>query len=153
MTTRPTLTPRRGALVGAVIAVLLTPALVGAALPADAAEIDSPVDNQVASLPGAFLPPVPMIPQGTDTLDYLPADVTIDEGEPLTYVNLDVPEHDVTSQDLDEDDQPLFASETIGTGTAAVEGVETLPPGTYDFFCTVHPEMQGTLTVTDGGTS
>lgn len=148
MTVRRFLLSRRRALVGIAVSVLL-----GMAWPAHAAEVASPPDNQVTSLAGASLPPVPMLPQGTDVLDYVPADVTIEEGESLTYVNLDAAPHDVTSRDGDADDEPLFASPTITTGTAGVEGVELLAAGTYDFFCTIHPEMQGTLTVIAEGPS
>jgi plastocyanin len=70
--------------------------------------------------------------------------VTIDPGEALFFRNADsTSEHDVTST------ASLFRSATIPAGRrAAVRGVESLDPGSYRFFCSVHPvEMRGTLTV------
>jgi plastocyanin len=43
---------------------------------------------------------------------------------------------------------PLFASAiTPGGGTSPVVGTAALKPGSYDFFCSLHPGMTGTLTV------
>src|SRR4051794_21938630 len=73
--------------------------------------------------------------------------VSIDQGEKLTFLNPDVAPHDVTSVE-----QGLFSSETVSTGTETpVNGADKLPPGTYDFICSVHPYMTGTLTVGSGG--
>jgi len=73
--------------------------------------------------------------------------VTIDQGEKLTFLNPDVAAHDVTSVE-----EGLFASETVSTGTETpVTGADKLPTGTYDFICSVHPYMTGTLTVGSGG--
>src|ERR1044072_924472 len=61
--------------------------------------------------------------------------VTIDEGEALTFLNPDVAPHDVTSKE-----PGLFASETVGTGSEVpVTGADALSAGTYDFICSVHP--------------
>ncbi|MBW3536869.1 MAG: cupredoxin domain-containing protein [Actinobacteria bacterium] len=77
---------------------------------------------------------------------YQPAEMTLTQGDPLEFTNLDVARHDVTARDAGPDGLPLFASETIGTGmTSAVEGLDDLPPGVYDFTCTLHPDMLGTL--------
>jgi hypothetical protein len=47
----------------------------------------------------------------------------------------------------------LFASPTLAAGNQApVNGVQYLDPGSYAFFCTVHPDMTGTLVVTPTGT-
>ena len=82
------------------------------------------------------------------------ADITIAEGDSLTFVNLDGPiPHDVTSGTPNDDPGGDFSSETvIATGSPTpVNGVEALASGTYEFFCTVHPEqMTGTLTVEGG---
>jgi plastocyanin len=74
--------------------------------------------------------------------------VTIDQGERLTFRNTDFANHDVTSKQ-----SGLFASETIGQGaTSFVEGSQYLTTGSYDFFCSIHPQMTGTITVTSAGT-
>ena len=85
-------------------------------------------------------------------VDSYSGDVTMSQGETLTFQNLDLQNHDVTASDKGADGKPLFASPTIGFGqTAKVEGAQNLGPGTYKFFCTVHPFMTATLTVTGNG--
>jgi plastocyanin len=85
---------------------------------------------------------------------YTNPNVTIDQGEPLTFRNTDFAMHDVTSDAQGDVKGRLFASDTIGSGsTSFVEGSQYLTAGTYTFFCTIHPEqMKGTLTVTSAGT-
>jgi plastocyanin len=76
--------------------------------------------------------------------------VTIAPGERLTFMSQDpLVQHNVTATDNGADGKPLFASATIGGGdTAPVIGTDKLGPGTYGYFCTIHPkQMTGTLTV------
>lgn len=80
---------------------------------------------------------------------FQPREVIVAEGTALTFANTDAVPHDVTSVELRGDGRPLFSSATIGTGTAAVAGVAELEPNTYSFYCTVHAEMQGLLTIVD----
>ena len=84
---------------------------------------------------------------------YLTSEVTIDQGERVTFTNTDVAEHDVLARDAGPDGKPLFRSELVGAGnTVPVEGVEYLTTGNYAFFCSLHPQMEGTITVTAAGT-
>lgn len=86
-------------------------------------------------------------------IDSYSGDVTMDQGETLTFMNNDLQNHDVTASDKGSDGKPLFASQTIGTGaTSKVEGAQYLTTGSYKFFCTVHPFMTATLTVSSNGT-
>jgi plastocyanin len=81
---------------------------------------------------------------------YVNTEVTIAPGERLTFHSTDpIAPHNVTARDNGDDGLPLFSSATIGGGdTAPVNGTDKLGPGTYAFFCTVHPTlMNGTLTV------
>jgi plastocyanin len=81
---------------------------------------------------------------------FVNTEVTIAPGERLTFASQDVlAPHNVTARDNGADGRPLFSSATIGGGdTAPVMGTDTLEPGAYAFFCTVHPTtMNGTLTV------
>src|SRR5262249_41768605 len=82
---------------------------------------------------------------------YSKTQFTIDSGTVATFQNNDpsVTQHDVTSVAQAANGQPLFRSATIGAGQAPVNGTQSLAPGTYQFFCSVHPtEMVGQLVVT-----
>jgi plastocyanin len=91
------------------------------------------------------------ISAGPAPLTFAEKDVTIDQGDTLTFRNDDSSgaKHDVTA----DGDKPLFESDTIDAGKSApVEGVEFLKTGDYPFHCSVHPFMKGTLHVTANGT-
>jgi plastocyanin len=88
------------------------------------------------------------IPQST----YATQNVAIDQGEPLTFLNLDALGHDVTARGKAANGDPLFSTPIIGTGQEVpVTGADSLSPGDYAFFCTIHPQMEGTLKVGGGG--
>src|SRR3954452_10840489 len=80
---------------------------------------------------------------------------TVAQGGAVTFRNADSASpgpHNVTAKDNGADGKPLFASETIPNGKEApVVGVQQLPAGSYSFYCTVHPFMTATLTITGGG--
>ena len=79
--------------------------------------------------------------------------VTIDQGDKVTFTNNDTVVHDVTARGKGADGKALFASETTSTGQSnPVKGVEYLTTGDYDFICSIHPNMTGTLHVTSAGT-
>lgn len=108
--------------------ILVLAALAALAVPSSA----SAADNVVVTAAFQFLPPSPGVSQG-DT---------------LTYVNADIAPHDVMADENGPDGLPLFYSDVVGTGGQSdVRGVSSLPPGAYGFFCSVHPSMTGTLTV------
>jgi plastocyanin len=90
--------------------------------------------------------------QAAPTKKYATPSVTIAQGEKLTFHNGDAIVHDVTSsQDLDG--KPLFSTPLVDPGgDAVVEGAQYLTTGEYAFYCSVHPEMQGKITVTSAGT-
>jgi plastocyanin len=79
--------------------------------------------------------------------------VTIDQGDKVTFANHDTVAHDVTASKAGSDGKPLYASETTAGGASKpVNGVEYLTTGDYDFICSIHPNMKGTLHVTSAGT-
>lgn len=108
----------------------------GTAPPSDDEEPTVPVGSAVLAGPqsntiGYFTPQVAMAPDTT-----------------LTFGNGDQMAHDVTSRARATDGKPLFrASVTATGGISTVAGADQLPPGTYDFYCSLHPNMSGTLTV------
>jgi plastocyanin len=84
---------------------------------------------------------------------YLTTSVSMDQGERLTFYNFDAISHDVSATTNGPDGQPLFKTPLIDLGESAfVEGSEFLTTGSYDFLCTIHSNMQGTLEVTSAGT-
>lgn len=84
---------------------------------------------------------------------FLQGDVTIAQGEKVTFTNGDTQTHDVTAVAKGPGGKPLFASAQIGPGQSApVDGVEFLTTGKYDYICSIHPFMKGTITVTADGT-
>lgn len=79
--------------------------------------------------------------------------VTIDQGEPLYFMNGDAVRHDVTATQDGTDGRPLFATPLVSQNqTAFVEGSQYLTTGGYPFICTIHPSMKGSVTVTTAGT-
>ncbi len=79
--------------------------------------------------------------------------VSIDQGEKVTFTNLDSVEHDVTAATKGADGKPLFNSPLEGPGgSGGVAGTEFLTTGSYDFSCSIHPFMHGTIQVTAAGT-
>lgn len=78
---------------------------------------------------------------------FAPPVVALPQGSTLTFVNGDTMTHDVTSE-AKQDGAPLFKAPFTGSGTtSAVKGVEDLKAGTYPFFCSLHTQMKGQLTI------
>ena len=89
-------------------------------------------------------------------------------GGPLVFVNTDLQPHDVvamnkylpkaTAKKAPWCKQylatkcPVFWSKTISDGETDVL-LQYAKPGTYTFYCQIHPRMTGTLTVLPGGGS
>ena len=73
--------------------------------------------------------------------DYLfvPAVVEIDAGETVTFTNGDTAPHNAT---LDDE-----SCGTKGLLKDWSEGLTLTEPGTYGYFCSVHPEMKATIEV------
>ena len=88
----------------------------------------------------------------TTCCSYGKASFTIDQGTVATFQNADpgAAPHDVTAVSKAHG-KPLFSSATINLGQTPVTGTDRLAPGTYQFFCAVHPtQMFGQLVVNSG---
>jgi plastocyanin len=71
--------------------------------------------------------------------DFAFGDVTAAPGAAVDLVNRDGADHTVTAEDGDFD--VAIAGGASGSFTAPAA------PGTYAFFCAIHPQMKGTLVV------
>ena len=71
-----------------------------------------------------------------------PTDLSVGAGGTIEFTNEDDAEHNMTAEDagIDED------VDAGGSTSISLEGVEA---GSYDFFCEYHPDMKGTLEVTE----
>jgi len=77
-----------------------------------------------------------------DGVKYVPETITVKRGDSVTWVNHDPFPHTVTAAGA-------FDSKDI-----AADGKWTYvarKPGRYDYICTLHPNMKGTLVVEDAG--
>ncbi|HEX9775275.1 MAG TPA: hypothetical protein VGB83_06825 [Actinomycetota bacterium] len=83
---------------------------------------------------------------------YATTGFTIEQGGSATFVNLDEVTfvgHDVRSKATDGSNRPLFTTPVIKTREMAeIEGVSALALGSYEYRCSLHSAMTGTLTVT-----
>ncbi|MGD8431720.1 MAG: PEFG-CTERM sorting domain-containing protein [Nitrosopumilaceae archaeon] len=98
------------------------------------------------------------IPQGTSVPGceetnecYIPYDVTIDVGGEVTWSNDDTAAHTVTSGTPSDGPDGLFDSSLFMAGTTFAVKFDGYEPGSYDYFCMVHPWMQGIVTVQEAG--
>jgi plastocyanin len=100
----------------------------------------SRVSRQTPEPPPAFVPPA--LPE-VDVVDYgfSPAQKAIAVGATVTFVNQGSDGHDVTGNGPGGDwrSGPLAPGEHYSHAFGL--------PGTYDYVCTIHPEMRGRIVV------
>jgi plastocyanin len=73
---------------------------------------------------------------------FSPATLTIKAGATVTWMNQDGAPHQIAS---DPGAPVAFKSESLANG-ASFEFTFT-QPGTYSYYCTIHPSMKGTIIV------
>lgn len=71
---------------------------------------------------------------------YRPAEITVPVGTTITWTNMDSAPHTATADD------GSWNTGTLGQGESASITFDT--PGTYPYFCAVHPSMRATVIVT-----
>jgi FtsP/CotA-like multicopper oxidase with cupredoxin domain len=106
--------------------------------PAAAVQATVGVDHQdvhIAGLITGFSP---------DTIDLNP-------GGTITVYNDDIISHTFTSVAVNGQGDPLFDVKVPAHSSRDITAVSSLGDGTYAFYCRIHPEMTGTLTVGTGG--
>jgi len=80
-------------------------------------------------------------------LAFTPATVTIPKGTTVSWVNLDSTNHQVVNDAQGTIAQgALFTSNSLPKGAGYLFKFET--PGTYQYHCSIHPSMKGTVVVT-----
>jgi plastocyanin len=98
----------------------------------------------VTATPDAAGSPGALASAGTVTIGdrvFIPPTVEIATGGTVEWTNTDGESHTATSPD------GAFDSGILAPGTAFSQTFEVA--GSYPFFCAIHPDMQGTVTVTD----
>jgi plastocyanin len=102
----------------------------------------------------AGVPPMTSTVVAEDDDDFV-ADPAIQEGAILRFQNNDSVTHNVTAEQPGPDGKALFRSGNLQGVPAPpgdivdVNGTQFLSIGTYEFVCTIHPNMEGTLTIND----
>jgi len=75
---------------------------------------------------------------------FRPGSITAASGATITWTNDDGEAHTVTST------ESAFDSGIVGGGVAFSQTFDE--PGTYPYFCAIHPEMRGTITISEPAT-
>lgn len=81
--------------------------------------------------------------------DFNPDSLTVKKGDKITVVNQDTTIHTVTNGADPQDPNmgKLFDTKFLESKKSAVIDTANLDPGSYAYFCQVHPYMKGTLVV------
>jgi plastocyanin len=93
-----------------------------------------------------LLAPAALAAQGSesriaiDNFTFSPAELTVAAGTSVTWTNDDDIPHTLVARDK------LFRSKALDTGDGFTFTFTT--PGTYDYFCGLHPHMVGKIVVT-----
>lgn len=123
-----------------------------AAFTGDAGTVTLELDPQEAPpAPPAAIAPIPgqiVTGPAAQTTGFLPSTVVLTVGSSLTLTNYDTVQHSVVCGENGRADGNCYST-LAGTagGTTEVKGQDTLPPGTYPFFCGIHPEMKGEMVI------
>lgn len=77
---------------------------------------------------------------------FFPTTLTVEAGTTVTWTNNDEAEHTIVAQDSSFSSEPLQTT-LINPGDSFSQTFDT--PGTYPYFCSIHPAMRGTIEVTE----
>ena len=108
--------------------------------------------NQTGATGGAAGGPTINILEGAavqGSPDYDPEDLTAKKGDEVTVVNQDTVPHTVTSGtgSSDPNSAKSFDTSIINGGESATVSLAQVEPGQYDYYCMIHPYMNGKITV------
>ena len=91
------------------------------------------------------LPAAPAASQAATTIDnfaFKDPVITVSAGTTVTWTNRDDIPHTVTA---DDGQPPSYRSHPLDTGDSFARLYDK--PGTYKYFCSLHPKMRGTVIV------
>lgn len=86
-----------------------------------------------------FVTDEPSVTVAISDFVFSPADLTVDAGTEVTWTNEDSAVHDATAREGD------WRTELLSKGDGQAISFDT--PGAFEYYCTVHPWMEGTITV------
>lgn len=92
--------------------------------------------------PGIIVQEHQIIRVNIQNFQYAPNSVTAKKGDVVIFTNMDNSTHTVTALNLQ------FDSNNIRTGEQWTLTTANLAAGTYEYRCTLHPSMRGTLVIT-----
>ncbi len=101
-----------------------------------AATTEAPADTGATSTAGA-------VKVGMQNIAYVPPRVKVKAGGTVRWTNTDSVTHTVTKQD---GSGPKFDSGNMEVGATFEQKFDK--PGEVDYFCVIHPNQKGTVTVT-----
>jgi len=99
-------------------------------------------DVTVTNAPGSSTP-------GCEPNCFVPSTVTIEVGDTVTWDNTDTAAHTATGGTAADGPSGVFDSSLIMAGGSYSYTADTA--GTFDYFCMVHPWMEGTIIVEAAG--
>lgn len=81
--------------------------------------------------------------------DFKPDSLTVKKGDKVTVVNQDSNMHTVTNGEsaTDPNSAKLFDTKFLESKKTATIDTASIDPGSYNYYCQVHPYMKGTLVV------
>ncbi len=112
----------------------------GAALAHDMADMAMPAPTLAQAAPAQLAATAPNSVT-IDNFAFGPAAMTVAAGTKVTWTNRDDEPHTVVSAD----DPRVFKSGALDTGDSFSFTFDR--PGTYRYFCSIHPHMTGTVVV------
>ena len=71
-------------------------------------------------------------------MKFTPADLTVNEGDTVTWINRDIVDHNITEEANKE-----WSSSSLSPG----KSWSMVAKKSADYFCSIHPVMKGTLSV------
>ncbi len=116
-------------------AVTQAPAAAPTDMPTEPPPVSTPEPTSGSSRPAAATGPQVTL----QNFSFTPQALTVKSGTTVTWVNHDDTPHTVTSADH------LFGTTALDTDDRFTYRFDT--PGTYRYFCTIHPKMTATVIV------